>query len=219
MWFASFRTAPLTMHQSSGPGTSSLNMMVAAASPRFSPRRSLSKGLQASSESALKDWNPDIMNLLCTSEPDTITVEYLPERICLMAAIWAERPEIQAFETTTGVFLLPKNPAILPAETPRRSPGGTDPARTPSRSSTLPLVEEMMKSTSGPAGSTPVPSKALETDRMILLSNLVYPLPMPREAYSRSRVESSIRDAKYASGSPSVASLLERADSPALTLR
>ena len=147
-----------------------------------------------------------------TSDPVTITVPNFPALSCLIAVIWAQSPETQAFDTTIGVFLFPKNPAILSAEFPSRSlsagspPQGSAPL---SSSSTLPFVEDSTNNTSSEAGSVSVPFKAFDTDRIIRFSKRVRPSspaysPILADesipAYSSAKESSSINEAKNGSG-------------------
>ena len=49
-------------------------MMVAAASPRFSPQRSMSNGRHSTGDRALSDPKPLTMKRDCTSAPQTMAV-------------------------------------------------------------------------------------------------------------------------------------------------
>ena len=153
------------------------------------------------------------MKRLWISAPATITESKCPHSSSLTAIIWADRPDMQALDTVTGVTAFPKNEATLTAEYPGYSfPEGLSEWR----SSTLALVDDMTKRTLREEGSIPVPERAFEIERMSRLSKGVYSSRgIPALRYSPESDSSSISDAQKSSGmSFSLPEWTRRADSP-----
>ena len=147
--------------------------MAAAASPRFSPSRAASKGLQACSDNAFRDWKPVTMKRDCTSAPTTMTWSYAPERSIRMPCIKAARPEIQALDTTTGLLVTPNLAAM-------RVAAAASETSSLSICSTLPLMVESTIPTRGPDGSNPACATALRAASMAMCSKKDGPLKPSR---------------------------------------
>src|SRR5882762_6708455 len=116
MWLASLLTAPPAILTPDPYFFWDERIMVAAPSPRFIPSRCSSKGLHNPGLMAWKDWNPDKTNFETISAPAITTFSYCPDRISLIPVKIANTPEIQAFDTTIGLFIKLKCRATIEAE-------------------------------------------------------------------------------------------------------
>ena len=128
---------------------------VAAASPRLSPSLEASNERALSRDRALNDWNPDMMNGHNRSAPTTMAKSYFPPESCLSATIWAESPEMQAFDTVKGLLGLEKRLRSTSALCDRRSLSSFEKPSSCFSSPIFPFVVEIMKSTRGEEGSRP----------------------------------------------------------------
>ena len=160
MWLASLHMAPPSATHSPFPLL--LYIIVAAASPRFSPQRSLSKGRHWSGERACRHWKPLMINSLCTSQPITTAVSQRPASMLRMAAICALRPLMHALLTTTGGLGLPKWWQMMAADVPSRALSVSPLANR----CTLPLVVERKKRQRGEPGSIPARAMASLAEAM-----------------------------------------------------
>ena len=78
----------------------------------------MSKGLQGSGDSALKEPKPARQKAFTVSAPQTTTLSYMPARMSLAANTCAVTPEMQALHTTMGGVTIPRCRAIFPAHSP-----------------------------------------------------------------------------------------------------
>ena len=144
-----------------------------------------------------------MMNFDCRSAPITTAWSQRPLCRARMAAICAQSPDVQAFETTTGSFGLRKKAAMRRAD----QPGSTSSRSAFSRSSsaTLPFVVESRKSTRGEEGSIRASPMACDAERRHMRSNPVYFSASPepkRSPKARSTSPKSSSEATNGSGIP-----------------
>jgi hypothetical protein len=150
-------------------------IIVAAPSPRDKPSCKASKGLHLPGDRALNDWKPDTINFESTSPPVTTTFLYLPDSRHILATRIAETPDIQAWETITGVLGFLKKVTIWLAAAHKltRSLSNSCECFGSSRE-IFPLVVEMTKSVSGEARSISALVAACLTEYITRRSKPVY---------------------------------------------
>ena len=149
----------------------------AQASPRLSPSRAASYGLQGEGLRDLKEAKPLEMNSQSRSQPTITTLLHFPPNIILRATTKALAPEMQALESSRGLRAQPRIPPSFSAIAPGKAPTGISSTleACPASSSTLPLVEEISSCVSSSSILTPLSSQTSLTQVIIRDSRRVQP--------------------------------------------